>query len=87
MAPIRIETGRFERLKEEERVCAHCNAVETENYVLIECAFYCDIRTELFEICKLACDEFETFNHDDKLILFSQIKAYLNFVPKPAFKF
>ena len=74
VAPIRIETGRFERLNEEDRVCAHCNVVENEKHVLIDCPFYQDIRFELFESCKLACNEFETFNADDQLnfILASQ---------------
>ena len=64
---IRIETRRFESLKEEDTVCAHCNVTETEKHVLIDCPFYFDLRFELFESCKRACDTFETFNDEDKL--------------------
>ena len=67
MAPIRIETGRFERLKEEDRVRAHCNVTETEQHVLIDCPFYFDLRFELLEGCTRACDTFETFDDEDKL--------------------
>ena len=67
VAPIRIETGRFERLKEEDRVCAPCNVTETEKHVLIDCPFYFDLRFELLQSCKRPCDTFETFNDEDKL--------------------
>ena len=30
VAPIRLETGRFKRLRVEDRVCHHCDEVETE---------------------------------------------------------
>ena len=45
VAPIRIETGRYERLTEEERVCPFCNSeIENELHVLINCPLYNDIR-------------------------------------------
>jgi len=33
VAPIRIETGRYENLKENERVCPFCNCIEDEVHV------------------------------------------------------
>ena len=50
VAPLRIETGRYERLPVNERICFMCeNKIETEEHVLIECPLYDDLRNELFE--------------------------------------
>ena len=35
VAPIRIETGRYENLTENERVCPFCNCIEDEVHVLL----------------------------------------------------
>jgi hypothetical protein len=44
-APIRIETGRYERLSVEERVYPMCNeSVEDERHVLLHCSVYDDLR-------------------------------------------
>ena len=43
VAPIRIETGRY------ERKCHFCNNVEDEGHVLFNCHLYEDIRLELIE--------------------------------------
>ena len=48
VAPIRIETGRFENLKLDECKCLFCSAVEDELHVLLECNVYNDLRTSLF---------------------------------------
>ena len=50
VAPIRLETGRYEGLPVEERVCPLCG-VETENeqHVLLNCVYYNHIRNELFD--------------------------------------
>ena len=50
VAPIRVETGRYERLPFEERLCPVCEGgeVETEKHVLMQCPAYRDIREELF---------------------------------------
>lgn len=47
VAPIRIETGRYENLPELERLCPFCNTVETEIHVLLKCFMYQDIRVSL----------------------------------------
>ena len=49
VAPLRIETCRYERLEEENRLCFHCNdAVESEEHVLLHCPLYQDLREILF---------------------------------------
>ena len=49
VAPIRLETGRYEGLAENQRLCPLCeNAVENEVHVLLYCHTYNDIRENLF---------------------------------------
>jgi hypothetical protein len=59
VAPLRIETGRYERLEVNERLCFNCsklgiNVVEDEKHVLLQCPGYADIRQSIFNnICEL----------------------------------
>ena len=43
VAPIRIETGRYENLKENERICPFCDCDEDAMHVLIYCNLYADV--------------------------------------------
>ncbi len=47
--PLRIETGRFSNLDEEERTCLVCNSgeVENEKHFLFDCDFYLSERNRL----------------------------------------
>ena len=61
-APLRLETGRYERpvLLPEARICHFCqlNETESEEHCLIRCTQHSDIRTLLFQS---ACDINESF--------------------------
>ena len=47
-APIKLETGRYEGLAVEDRICPICQkGVEDEQHVLLECSLYDDIRVQL----------------------------------------
>ena len=37
VVPIRIDTGRYERLPLESRLCSQCNSVESECHVICDC--------------------------------------------------
>ena len=55
VAPLRIETGRYERLGVNERLCFNCsklgiNVVEDEKHVLLQCPVYADIRQSILTI-------------------------------------
>ena len=40
VAPLRLETGRYEQI-EDRRVCFNCpNGVESEEYVIVECPVF-----------------------------------------------
>ena len=48
VASLRKETGRFERIAEEQRVCPFCrNCVENEFHVIMNCDKYNDIRNDI----------------------------------------
>ena len=52
VAPLRLETGRYERgrLPVEERICllCNCNEIESEIHVITRCPLYDDLRRELY---------------------------------------
>ena len=71
VAPIRLETGRYEGLPIEDRICPFCNddvSVEDEKHVLLYCPLYEDLRQVLFYKANEICDEFYTFTDEQKLI-------------------
>ena len=68
VAPIRIETGRYERLALKEKLCNHCNSIESEKHVIFECPLYDDLRNSLFEKAKLVVQNCDSFNSEEKMI-------------------
>ena len=72
VAPIRIETGRYEGLPIAERVCPFCDKIEHEYHVLFNCPVYCDIREQLFNHALFSNNMFMTLSDIDKFqFLFS----------------
>ena len=55
IAPIREETGRYERLPVSERICFHCRTcVEDELHVLVDCPLNNELRLKFFyKICRI----------------------------------
>ncbi len=71
VAPIRIETGRYENVNEENRLCLLCNdnAIENEEHVILNWCAYIDIRTDLFTSARSIHPNFDNLTDDDKLSL------------------
>lgn len=68
VAPIRIETGRFERLPVDQRLCFQCSeCIEDELHVLTECPLYQDLRDTLYIKASDIQESFNTFSNIDKL--------------------
>lgn len=69
VAPIRIETGRYEQLDLAERLCPLCdlNEIESEEHVLIRCSAYTTMRNDLFNVINNICHDFNNFCDTDKL--------------------
>ena len=66
VAPLRIETGRYEMIPYEERHCFYCEKkVENEEHVLLECPLYNDIRLELF--ARIELPYFDTLSNHEKV--------------------
>ena len=49
--PIRIESGRYEKIPLDERQCNFCTGghIEDEMHVLLNCKLYDDLRYEMFQ--------------------------------------
>jgi hypothetical protein len=69
VAPLAIETGRFNNTPLDNRLCLFCdaNAIEDEKHVLLHCDMYNDIREQLFEKCFNVEPSFSDFPDDEKL--------------------
>ena len=67
VAAIRNETGGYERLPLESRLCSQCNSVENECHVICDCPLYEDLRNTLFEYAKPVIQNFVTLNSQDKM--------------------
>ena len=66
VAPLKLETGRYERLQLDERYYFHCaNKVESEKQVLLECPLYDDFRYRLFSA--ISCENLDSFSDDERL--------------------
>ena len=78
VAPLRIETGRYERIAYDERNCFNClSIVQNEEHVLLECPLYNDIRNE--SLSKVDLPLFESLSTSDKvchLLSNSKIDSY-----------
>lgn len=74
VAPLRIETGRYENLPLDERKCPFCNVLEDESHVLLECSLYDDLRAVLLEKASLYENDFRNKPVSDQLrIIFTTI--------------
>ena len=70
VAPIRIETGRYERnrLTPEQRVCFLCtDFIEDEAHVILDCPLYEDLRENLIQTATDANPNFKDFSASSKL--------------------
>ena len=68
VAPLRIETGRYEQLEVNDRKCPFCTQdVETELHALLKCKEYVDIRNILFEKASSLESNFRDFTDIEKL--------------------
>jgi hypothetical protein len=75
VAPLRLETGRYEGLSIEERLCPFCDQVETEIHVLLECSTYNDLRKDLFRKASNISQQFNLFCDNEKIeFLFNNIE-------------
>ncbi len=70
-SPLRIETGRYERLSVEQRMCEVCDSdnVEVEMHILISCNAFIQERTKLFSHVSQFVGNFNELSLEDKFIV------------------
>ncbi len=74
VAPIRLETGRYENLPVERRLCTLCNnqCVEDEKHVILNCPIYDDLRYPLMQEAQLYVVDFNMLtDHEKCSVLFN----------------
>ena len=73
IAPLRLETGRYENLAVNQRTCFNCReSVESEKHVLLHCPLYEDLQYEMFYEASQVNPQFDILNDDEKIVyLFS----------------
>jgi len=72
-APIRIETGRYENMAEEDRKCPFCKTIiEDEAHVILDCPMYTDFRSDLLLKASGVYNNFMNFSKlDQSKVLFT----------------
>lgn len=85
VAPLRIETGRYENLNINERLCPFCDAVEDEKHVILKCNVYTDLRNILCDKASSVCQDFINFNDDEKLSFLFKHKDLIRICAKTCF--
>ena len=67
--PLSIETGRFNGIPLEFRLCVFCseNTVEDEFHFLLDCSFYTDLRQALLTKARSILRDFDGLHNADKV--------------------
>ena len=75
VAPIRIETGRYEKLDLCERLCIFCEGcIEDEFHVLTECSLYIDIHSKLCEAIMKVFIDYVFYSPEQKGVFILSVK-------------
>ena len=86
VASIRVETGRYERLPLDERLCPFCNAeIEDELHVQTVCPMYTDFRDELYTKARECSQEFNSFSCTEKMCCVLSDGSLAKFTTKTCF--
>ena len=68
VAPLEIETGRYEGLSEDQRTCPICkSSIENETHVLLKCYLCDEFRTTLFNAALEICNNFDSFSNAEEM--------------------
>ena len=87
VAPLKIETGRYEGLAENDRICPFClNDLEDESHVILNCAMYQDIRKNLMLKAVSIDANFHHFNDFNKMKTLFSNKDLISCCAKTCFK-
>ena len=83
VAPLRLETGRYEGLAVNQRTCFNCNEnVESEQHVLLKCPLYEDLQQTMFNQAFNINTGFYSLSDEEKLIFLFTSKDMIKTVAK-----
>ncbi len=86
VAPLRLETGRYDNTDEADRVCFQCaDIIESEEHVILHCPLYDDVRKVIFDQAENVNPDFINMISEEKLIFLlsnTNITTVL-YVPNP----
>ena len=76
---LRIETGRYEKIPRNERICSFCtsNKIEHQNHSLLDCKAYSQIRDIFFSKLETKIPDFKSLSHDTLISLLMNSSDYL----------
>ena len=84
VAPIRVETGRYERLPLDERLCPFCIAdIDDKLHVLTVCPMYTHFRDELYT--RERSKDFNSFSCTEKMCFVLSDGSLTKFTAKRCF--
>ena len=88
VAPLRIETGRYEMIPYDKRNCFNCiTKVENEEHVLLECPLYKDIRLELFSKIEMPSYMSDALSNPEKVRHLLSDSRIINYCAKACHDF
>ena len=88
VAPIRLETGRYDNLAVNQRTCFICNeSVESERHVLFHCPLCDDLQHEMCSLASQVNPQFNKLNDDEKIVYLFSSKNMVKPLPKPVHVF
>ena len=88
VAPLKVETGRYEDIVENDRLCPFCkDVIEDESHVILRCAMYQDIRKEVMLKAISLGANFHYFNDYNKVKFRFSNKDLIIMCAKPCFKY
>jgi hypothetical protein len=83
---IKLETGRYENLSEQNRTCPFCvNNVESESHVILQCSLYDYYRRNLFHKAAAVDPEFYNKSDNDKVVFLFTNTSLIRICAKTCF--
>ena len=66
--PLRLETGRYERLQPDQRTCFQCtNRIKSEEHVLLACPLYEDLRQVMENNLRSEFSIYDSLSNEEKI--------------------
>ena len=87
VAPLKLETGRYEGINELDRLCPLCNiSIEGECHVILKCSFYQDIRKDMMLKALSIDTNFNYYDDCNKMKFLFSNKDMIRVCAKTCFK-